>query len=136
MSANKIKHLEFIQAIITRMAGNSFLIKGWSVTLIAAILALSAAADSNKWLVPIAFVPALIFWFLDAYFLHQEKKYRKFWNIVRKRKEDQIEFEMGTQNIDVGWYLCTIFSKTIWPFHLALLSAVIIATLAKFGYLN
>ncbi len=29
----KIKHLEFIQAAINRMAGNSFLLKGWTVTL-------------------------------------------------------------------------------------------------------
>ena len=32
---NKRAHLEMIQAVITRMAGNSFLIKGWSVTLVA-----------------------------------------------------------------------------------------------------
>ena len=33
---SKIAHLEMVQAVITRMAGNSFLIKGWSVTLVAA----------------------------------------------------------------------------------------------------
>ena len=31
----KIKHLEMIQGVINRMAGNSFALKGWSVTLIA-----------------------------------------------------------------------------------------------------
>jgi hypothetical protein len=36
----KEKHLELIQAVISRMAGNSFLLKGWSVTLAAALLAL------------------------------------------------------------------------------------------------
>ena len=30
---NKRKHLEFIQQVITRMNANSFLIKGWAVTL-------------------------------------------------------------------------------------------------------
>lgn len=30
---NKQKHLEFIQSIINRMAGHSFLLKGWGVTL-------------------------------------------------------------------------------------------------------
>ncbi len=136
MGTNKIKHLEFIQAIITRMAGNSFLIKGWSVTLIAAILALSASEHGNKWLMPIAFLPAVIFWFLDAYFLHQEKRFRKFWDVVRKRSEKEIEFEMDTRYIDAGWYLGTVVSRTLWPFHLALLLTVIIATLAKFGYLS
>ena len=42
----KLKHLEFIQNVINRMNSNSFLIKGWAVTLIAAIFAL-AAKDSN-----------------------------------------------------------------------------------------
>ena len=34
----KIKHLEMIQAVIVRMGNNSFLLKGWSVTLISAYL--------------------------------------------------------------------------------------------------
>jgi hypothetical protein len=40
---NKIKHLEFIQGVITRMNANSFQIKGWSVTITAALLALYAS---------------------------------------------------------------------------------------------
>ena len=40
--SNKLKHLEFIQAAINRMAGNLFMLKGWSVTLIAALFALAA----------------------------------------------------------------------------------------------
>ena len=38
----KLKHLEFIQGIITRMANNSFMLKGWAVTLVAGIFALSS----------------------------------------------------------------------------------------------
>ena len=36
------KHLELIQGVITRLAQNSFLLKGWSVTLVAAILTLAS----------------------------------------------------------------------------------------------
>ena len=43
----QLTHLQMIQAVITRMAGNSFLIKGWSVTLVAALFAL-AAADTER----------------------------------------------------------------------------------------
>ena len=46
MEAAEIAHLQMIQAVITRMASNSFLIKGWSVTLVAALFAL-AAANTN-----------------------------------------------------------------------------------------
>ena len=44
---NKLKHLEMIQGIINRMASNSFALKGWSVTLVAGIFALSSK-DANE----------------------------------------------------------------------------------------
>lgn len=43
----KLKHLEFIQAAIGRMASNSFLFKGWTIT-IAAGLSAFGAADTKK----------------------------------------------------------------------------------------
>ncbi len=33
-SPGQIKHMEMIQAVITRMANNSFMIRGWCVTLV------------------------------------------------------------------------------------------------------
>lgn len=38
---NKYKHMDYVQSAISRMASNSFHIKGWNVTIIAAIVALS-----------------------------------------------------------------------------------------------
>jgi hypothetical protein len=60
-----VEELKIIQDIIKRMAFNSFLIKGWSITLVIATLLLKG----NKYQVLIAFIPLLVFWFLDAYFL-------------------------------------------------------------------
>ncbi len=37
----KEKHLEMIQGIINRMASNCFALKGWAVTLVSGIFALS-----------------------------------------------------------------------------------------------
>jgi hypothetical protein len=71
----QLAHLSFIQNIITRMGSNSFLLKGWSVTLIAALFALSAK-DANHLFLLVGFVPNLGFWGLDAYFLRQERLYR------------------------------------------------------------
>ena len=64
---NKIKHLEMIQTLINRMSSNSFMLKGWTVTLVAGIFALSAK-DADKMFFLVAYLPILIFWFLDAYF--------------------------------------------------------------------
>mgnify|MGYP000831934822 CR=1 FL=1 len=38
----KTKHLELLQIIIQRIANNSFLLKGWTVTLIVAIFTLAS----------------------------------------------------------------------------------------------
>lgn len=57
----ELKHLEFIQGVIARLANNSFLLKGWSVTLVAAILALTVR-NPSVYTVLLALFPALIFW--------------------------------------------------------------------------
>ncbi|OGN61357.1 MAG: hypothetical protein A3F40_00365 [Chlamydiae bacterium RIFCSPHIGHO2_12_FULL_27_8] len=41
---NKRKPLEFIKAIISRMASNLFFLRGWIITLIGALLALFSNA--------------------------------------------------------------------------------------------
>ena len=57
---NKIKHLEMIQAIITRMNSNSFMLKGWAVTLVAGVFAL-ASKEANEFYFLIAFIPVILF---------------------------------------------------------------------------
>ncbi len=92
---NKLKHLEFLQGAINRMAGNLFLLKGWTISLIAALFALSAK-DSNRSYILIAYFPALIFWILDGYFLSQERCFRALYDHVRTLDEDKIDFSMDT----------------------------------------
>lgn len=72
---NKIKHLELIQDIIRRMSSNSFKLKGWAVTLISGIFVL-AAKDTEKIFFFIAYLPIIMFWGLDSFYLLQEKGYR------------------------------------------------------------
>ncbi len=90
----KLKHLELIQNIINRMASNSFLIKGWCVTLVSAVFVL-AAKDANTTFIAVAFFPVLIFWILNAYFLRQERLFRKLYDKVRVTDEDAIDFSMN-----------------------------------------
>jgi len=97
----KLKHLEFVQAVVSRMAGNSFLLKGWSVTLAAALFALSAK-DANPKLIAIAYYPILIFWVLDGYFLSQERLFRALYDTVRKKPESDIDFSMNTREFNSG----------------------------------
>ena len=75
---NKYKHMDYIQSAISRMASNSFYLKGWNVTIIAAIVALSFK-ESDWRIYACALVLNVVFWFLDAYYLMQEKLFRERW---------------------------------------------------------
>ena len=74
-SEDRRKHLDMIQAVVTRLAGNSFLIRGWSVTLLAALFALAAQGANPRFAV-LAYFPCLTFWCLDTYYLYQERRFR------------------------------------------------------------
>lgn len=81
MNSDKIKHLEFIQGVVTRMNQNSFQMKGWMVALVSAILAIYASTQKHAFVL-VALLPALVFWFLDTYYLAQERKFRGLYNDV------------------------------------------------------
>jgi len=115
---NKRAHLEMIQAVVNRMSVNSFLLKGWSVVLISALFAL-AAGDSQALFVYIAYFPAIAFWMLDAYFLRQERLFRKLYDRVRHLPETDVDFSMDTSVVDgevAGWS-AVVFSRTLLLFH-------------------
>ncbi len=57
---NKIKYLELVQSIISRMANNSFMLKGWAVTLISGIFVLSGK-DTDELYFLVAYIPIIIF---------------------------------------------------------------------------
>ena len=124
----KLAHLEMVQAIVTRMARNSFQIKGWSVTLVTALFALAAMDDINENFVYVSYFPAIMFWILDAYFLRQERLFRKLYDNVRTRDESQINFSMSTsafqQEVDGVWKVA--WSFTLRVFHLMLIGAIIV----------
>ena len=123
----KLKHLELIQGVINRLSTNSFLIKGWSVVLVSALVALSAK-DSNVAFAILAFIPAVVFWGLDGYFLSVERSYCKHFDGVRKKEPAEIDFSMDAMPYRNGfrsWAKAT-FSKTQWPFHGALIVATIV----------
>ncbi len=130
---SKLKHLELIQGVVNRMAQNSFLLKGWTVTLVAALLALSSAFEERIALVSISFLPTIVFWILDGYFLWQERLFRGIYNSVIKKKEEEIDFRMNPQDFigKQNTWLRSMFSKTLNIFYLS----VIIVQISMIIYL-
>ena len=114
----KLKHLEFIQNVITRMNSSSFLIKGWTITLVSALFAL-AAKDANIQYVLITYIVIPVFWLIDGFFLSQERQYRDLYNEVRIKGESEIDFSMNASGFSDGKnsWLAGVFSKTLIPFY-------------------
>lgn len=123
----KLKYLEMIQDIISRMAHNSFNLKGWSVTLIAGIMVL-ANRETSKWYYFIAYIPIIAFWFIDSYYLLQERLFRTLYNKARKLDENDVDFDMDINDPEIkertDGYWTVFFSKTESAFYISLLVAV------------
>lgn len=111
MNENKLKHLEFVQNIVTRMNSNSFFIKGWSVTIVAALFAL-AAKDSDTRLLLVAYVPVFAFWLLDGFFLSYERRYRDLYESVAARSAQDIDFSLRMPKMtwNSSWAAATFVS--------------------------
>ena len=120
-----LKEVEIIQDIIRRMAFNSFMIKGWTITLVAVVLLLKG----SKYQVFIAYIPLIVFWFLDAYFLWQERLYRRLykWIIQHRLETDEYLLDMNAYrfkdeeqsklrimfSITLGWFYGSILILTL-----------------------
>jgi hypothetical protein len=118
---SKLKHLEFIQAAISRMATNSFLFKGWAITIAAALSAFGAA-NTKAALLTIALISTVMFWGLDGYYLWLERGFVDLHKKVAAKNEADIDFSMQIDKTDAArkWF------KTCWRYHLFLFYGTII----------
>lgn len=127
---NKREHLKLIQEVIKRMGGNSFLLRGWSITLVIAVTTLASTAKA-PYLLSIALFLVLVFWILDAFYLSQERAYICLYNEVRKRDEDDIDYSLNARGFLGGrnsWF-SSLFSPVFVVFYgsALLLLAVVLA---------
>ena len=127
-----LKEIEIIQDIIRRMGFNSFMIKGWAITLVVVTLLLKGTGY-QVW---IAFIPLLAFWFLDAYFLWQERMYRKLyeWVINNRLKTEEYLFDMNAYRFkgEVQSRFRIMFSITLGWFYVSIAILVLIYSVLLF----
>lgn len=123
----KVKHLEMIQNVISRMGGNLFILKGWTITLIMALLSISVKSFDMVYAF-LAFVIISIFWILDGYFLSMERCYRKLYDDVRQKNEKDIDFSMDYSQFmkQKNTWIKSMFSKTLLIFYGILFLAIIV----------
>ena len=89
----KLKHLDLVQAVISRLAQNAFLYKGWAITLAAGLVAFGPTDDWGP-LLAAALLATAAFWALDAYYLWLERCFRRLYDEVRRRPESDVDFSL------------------------------------------
>ncbi|WP_422772305.1 hypothetical protein ACN28C_04405 [Plantactinospora sp. WMMC1484] len=90
----RLKHLEFLQAVIARMGNISLRLKGWTATLATALLSLSA--ERHSWPVMAAsLLPIFLLWCVDGYYLRQERLFRRLYDAVRLADDTVESMEMS-----------------------------------------
>ena len=132
----RVKHLEFLQTNIARMNQCSFQMKGWMITVVTALLALYAASISaetgvgNTLFLYVAIAPTFLFWYLDSYYLQQERKFRGIYNdlidVDNRNKIKEFEMPLGRY---VGCKYCILrimFSVTEGPLYLGVIIGLIL----------
>lgn len=118
------KEIDLIQGVINRMANNSFLLKGWLISLIAVILVLSNESifrNDIRFLGVILCFPVIVFWYLDAFFLHKEKCYRELykWVIENRTKSNDYLYSLDYKRFvkDIKSVYSVMISKTLAVFY-------------------
>ena len=126
MKEEKIKYLELIQSIIGRLANNSFLIKGWSVTV--TLAGLSFYVTHNDPIILVSLVGSIfLFWFCDSYYLRQERLFRALYgDVASNKKEADFRMELTEYQPDVSKTFVLMFSYPNLILYLALLLVTII----------
>jgi hypothetical protein len=126
----KLKHLEFIQAAISRMATNSFLFKGWAIT-IAAALAAFASVETRSALLIIAVLVTIMFWALDGYYLWLERGFVRLHNEVSLKSEAEIDFSMAIDKTQaVRRWLKACWRPHVWIFYGTIIAVDVIGIIA------
>ena len=129
-------YLGFIQSVITRMGQNSFQSKSWCITIVAALAAIlfnnsKDEQQSSPCVVGmVGILSVLLFWLLDSYYLYLERGYRQLYKIAAGLVEGQTcapyDMEIPKEWLRGGRYVRAVFSKSVFPFYLAIIIAMVI----------
>jgi len=128
-----LEETKMVQRIISRMSNNSFLIKGWSLTLVVASLLVIGGFYNNDYYL-VALIPLIVFWILDAYFVRLERLYGALydWLIENRPICDDCLLEMNRVRLEkrfgknIPSLVETMFSRALLGFYVFLLVVIVI----------
>ena len=140
------KEIDLIEECIKRMASNSFLLKGWAVTVLSVLIGLTVNTDNWKFASVIAILVCVSFWYLDAVYLKLERLYKRKYNWIIKNRLTTKDYAfnldpneknmwLSTENSDIKIIRDVMCSSTLCPLYTAMLLAILV-NLCYYFYLK
>lgn len=144
-----LQYLQMMQENIARMAGNSANAKTWLVTIITGFFAIGCSIkDLDYWLL-IAIIPIMMFWYIDAYYLHLERALRnreqKYINLMNSLEGTEVNLAEEKENAlfdlrplfmdnddndkDLKKTKCMMLNQSVYPVYLTMLFIIIVTTI-------
>ena len=128
---NYIEYFKVIQNTISRFSQNSFLIKAWSITIIAGISVLTFTFITSL-IFTVLIGVVIIFWVLDSYHLRLERLYRflyedvvdAFNDLSRKTQIKLFDMKYEAFKQKIPSFLKTMISKSEGLFYITLILAM------------
>jgi hypothetical protein len=125
-----LAHLNMLQSIISRLAGNSAQCKTWCLAIVSALFGFASATKSGH-VLDASIVPILILGATDGFYLSRERAFRKLYVVmvdkIRSGTYATLDvFDLGalTKITDVG---SALRSWSVWPIYVGLLIAYALA---------
>jgi hypothetical protein len=130
----RVKHIEMLQTVISRMAGYGASFKSYCITVATAVVGFAFTLHRPV-VVAIALLPILAFAMADAQYLRIERRFRGLFDLVRKQDWDAMpSFEISLQNAPAESFLSSATSWSIVSFYAPLAVGVLIAVLGAWAY--
>lgn len=117
----KLKHLDYVQAAITRLSGNSAAQKNYCISLVSALVGVAIVLKDPDLLL-IAIFPSIVCGFLDLRYLRAEHGYRDLFDELRK-VDSEVETDFNMKPV-ASSFRRALASWSIWPFYGGLLAGV------------
>ncbi|MBM9576219.1 hypothetical protein JWG45_03540 [Leptospira sp. 201903070] len=124
-------HLTLLQSIIQRMATNSSSSKAWCIAIVSAMLVIVGEKSQTNYLF-ITYIPTLLFFSLDSYYLALERSFRNSYNeFIDKLHERKIRpsdlYVIAPKGNFFNELCKSLISFSIWPFYGTLLGMAFFA---------
>lgn len=130
----RVKHLEMVQGLITRMAGYGASFKSYCITVVTAVVGFALTLHRPA-VAALALLPVLAFASADAQYLRVERRFRDLFNLIRKEGWETIPtFDINLRSAPAQSYVSAITSWSIVGFYAPLAIGVILAVLGAWAY--